>query len=346
MIPDKFQTNRKARLLHTVLATGLLAAVLVTALGAFALALSGGAAPVAARPLKPVRHSALGSTHPYTSPTGTATTSVTATATITEPTATLTATPTDPPTATASPTPTPSATPRPTTPPQPVHLPVLLRDPACVPQVSYSDIVFVVDVSNYMRNTVDGLIASEWARYWMRTAVDKLDLTRTRLAVVQFNRDVVVRQPLTNDRQAVLDAIAAKPERENSPTRMDVALRAARDLLLGDGATPGNAKVIFFISHMQARDIPWRGIPGCVEERGDECAALFVANEVKNGPGAITIYALATSWYGGGEDLKGIASDPSKAILMPSQDDLARICDATKQLKPCDNNQFWPRARP
>jgi hypothetical protein len=331
-----------------MVATGLLVGVLATALGAFAIGHGDAGAPVSAQPAPGEQLGDLGATQPYTTePTVT----ITATATITEPTATATDVPTVTATATATATDTPPPTitpsPAPTRTPHPSYLPVLLRDPVCVPQAHYSDIVFVVDVSYFMDNSIDGLVASEWARYWMRQSVDHLDMSHTRLGLVQFNRDVTVRQHLTNDRQAILDAIATKPIRENTPTRMDVALRVARNMLLGENATPGNSKVIFFISLMQARDMPWRTVPGCVEQRGDECAVLAAAREVKEGPGNITIYALASSWYGGGEDLKAVASDPSKAILMPTTDDMARICrHEVVSISPCPDNLYWPRAKP
>jgi hypothetical protein len=267
-----------------------------------------------------------------------------------------TPTPTDPPTSTATatdmppstspPTELPTTTPtaHPTLPPRPIFLPLTVRDPACVPEMSYSDIVFVLDVSTFMRQVVEGRQSREWAKDWMRLTVDRIDMTRSKIGLVHFNRDVEIIQPLTNDRQAVLDAIEVPPSRQNSTTRMDVALHYGRYLLTGDDSTPGNAKVIFFISLMQAKGVPWDHIPGCEDKRGEECAVVAAANEVKNGPVPITIYALATSWYGGGESLKAVASDPGKAILLPGEAEWARIFSEVQPAKPCPPEQFWPRA--
>jgi hypothetical protein len=250
------------------------------------------------------------------------------------------------PSTTSTPSPTPTPTPRPTATPHPVYLPVSVRDPFCVPVGRYSDIVFVLDVSNFMRNEVNGRPSPDWAKDWMRGTVERMDMARSRIGLVHFNVDVRIVQELTNDRQAMLNAIEAPRARASGYTRMDEGLRAARNMLAGPGGTPGNGKVIFFISYMQAKGIPWRHVPGCVDERGDECATVAAANEVKSGRVPITIYALALTWYGGGEDLKAVASDPGKAHLMPGAAEWEQIFGEVQVVKPCPPELNWPWAKP
>jgi hypothetical protein len=331
---------------------GLAAVPPLLTLALLALAV-GQPAPVMARPLDALsRPQALSATGPLTTATPTATLAMTPTATLT-PTMTITPTattePTDTPTATPSATATATATstpsPRPTRPPVPAYLPLLVHDPACVPAQRFTDVVFMVDVSRYMENVIEGHLASNWARTYMHQIVERFDLGRARIGVVHFNRDVNVILPLTNDRQAVLEAIEEGPERENSTTRFDVALRVSRDMLLGSRHTPGNAKAIFVISLMQAKEVPWRHVPGCIEDIGEECAVVAVANEVKNGPGNITIYALAISWYGNGV-MKQVPSNESTSFLLPGPADFDRMRSQLQETLPCPADQFWPRARP
>jgi len=226
-----------------------------------------------------------------------------------------------------------------------VFFPLSVRDPRCIPVTQHSDIVFVVDVSNFMRNEINGRPSPEWAKDWMRATVERIDMARSKIGLVQFNVEVTEVQPLTNDRQAVLRAIDAPRSRASGYTRMDIALYVARRMLVEQG-TPGNAKVIFFISIMQAKGVPWRHIPGCVEKRGDECAVVAAANAVKGGPAPVTIYALALSWYGGGEELKAVASDPGKAYLLPGPAEWERIFGEVQLVQPCPADLYWPRAGP
>lgn len=218
-----------------------------------------------------------------------------------------------------------------------------VREPKCIPEGRFSDIVFAVDVSNYMREIINGKSSPELARDWMRAIIAQVDMTHAKIGLVQFHRDLWVEE-LTNDRQAVLNAIATDPPFRSGTTRMDLALRQSRNMLLGSRATPGNGKVIVFISMMQAKSVPWKGVPGCVSKRGEECAVIHAAEEVKASSPPITIYALALTWYGGGEDLKAVASDLDKAMLLPGDAELAKIVSQVQVYRPCPPG--WPRAMP
>jgi len=347
--------SRASRVGHTLAVAGLLAVVMGLTLGALAGARVRLGAAGAAR-----QDGSLGASRGYTEPTAASTVTATATETATisptrvatatgtvtttpvaTATSTVTPTATPSPTASATPPPTRTPTPSPTVPPRPAYLPVAVNDATCVPSGFYSDIVFVLDVSRYMKQEVEGRLSEAWAKDWLRLTVERIDMEHARIGLVHFNRDVGIVQHLTNDRQAMLRAIDARPPRDNSSTRMDVALHVAGNMLAGDEATPGNRKVIYFISLMQAKGVPWEHIPGCVETSGEECAVVFAAHQVKNGPVPVTIYSLATSWYGNGV-LKGVASDPGKNYLLPTDEDLGRISGEIQTAKLCPPSLFWP----
>lgn len=353
------------RVFQPLAVVGLLFFTMGVAFGTAAVYRGGPGAPSTALRAAAHRPGALGATGPYTTPTASPTATsddrptpaVTSTETAqpmpsetpmptetTPPTPTETPTPTDTatPTLTATPTPTQTPTPTATRTPHPAYLPMMLREPACVPEGRYSDVVFVVDVSNYMRNVINGKLSTDWAKDWMRQTVDRLDMTHAKLGIVQFNRDVVVVQALTNDRQAVLDGIEAEPAHKSGITRMDIALLIARNLLAGDGATPGNARAIFFISLMQANGVPFKYVPGC---DSPECVVLRAADEVKHASVPITIYALAISWYGNGH-LKGVASDPDKVYLLPGEAEWNKIYAELLPARICPADMYWPRAKP
>jgi hypothetical protein len=335
MNPVDLVRSNAARIVRTLAVAGLLCAVaagaLVSVVGARGDTGAGAPGTVRSAAHQP---GALGATHAYTEPP-------TATATVTETTPVATDTATETPTAAPSSTPSATPTPMPTMPPQPVFLPVSLLDPVCVPEGHYSDIVFVLDVSTYMDKLAGPELASEWAKDWMRATVQQLDLTHTRIGIVQFKTDVKVVQELTNNRQDLLAAIDMPPDGHSATARMDLGLRTGRNLLIGDRATPGNAKVIFFISMMQAKNVPWHDVPGCVRNDGEECAVLAAADEVKRGSG-VTVYSLATSWFGNGL-LKGVASDAGKNYLLPGDAELATIFSEVQQVKACP--PVWPRTR-
>jgi hypothetical protein len=180
----------------------------------------------------------------------------------------------------------------------------------------------------------------------MKQLIGLLDLAHARVGLVRFTDDVWVEQNLTNNVTLLRSAIDKAPAYSRDKARMDQGLRVARDLLLSRASTPGNRKVIVFISELQAKSVPWEGVPGCVERRGEECAVLVAANEVK-GQG-ITIYVWATSKANdGGEMLwTSLATDTTKRYLLPTDADIARTFGELQAVKACPPEQFWPYPRP
>jgi hypothetical protein len=127
---------------------------------------------------------------------------------------------------------------------------------------------------------------------------------------------------------------------------MDSAIRTARDLLVSRSSTAGNAKAIIFVSELQAKSVPWDGVDSCVEKRGEECAVLVAASEVKSQ--GITLYVWATSNANdGGQMLWGsLATDTSKRYLLPSDADIGKVHGEIAVSKPCPADQSWPYPKP
>ncbi len=236
-----------------------------------------------------------------------------------------------------------TGTPLPTLPPRPVLLPVTLRDPACRPEASYSDVVFVQDVSKYMLKVHDGKESRAWATQYMRQMVSLVDLSHARVGLVRFTNNAWVEQGLTNSPSLLLAALDKQPQYARDAARMDLGLRIARDQLQNWG-TPRNRKAVIFISELQAKSVPWENVPGCVEQRGVECAVLAVADELK-GQG-VTLYVWATSKANdGGEMLwASLATDTSKRYLLPKESDIVKTHGELEQVKACPPELFWPRS--
>jgi hypothetical protein len=309
-------------------------------------------ASVAALPVAPAARTAAMAPAGLLQATGTFTTYPTGTATLT-PTAgltvTATATGTAPVSATSTVTlvPTATATPRPTQPPRPAFLPLAVREPACTPIERHSDVVFVIDRSNYMESNLrQGVLASEWARRWVTDLVGRMDLTRSRAAVVRFNREAWVNQDLTNDRSRILAALDVELPRHSDTARMDLGLRMAGDILRGPRVTPGNGRVLIFISELQAKNVPFEAIPACAQaRRGEECAVLAAADAIKAQGISLFLWATSDANDGGRILYASLASDPGKRYLLPTEADIANTHAEIESVIPCPASQFWPYPR-
>lgn len=159
---------------------------------------------------------------PIPSPTASPTITPSPTLTVT-PSPTLSPTPTASPTITPSPTLTPSPTP---TPIYRIYLPLILRIPCLERAV---DVVLVVDVSSSMRRPAgDGGSKLDAVLRAARAFVDRFQPgpARGRVAVVAFNQQAWLLQPLTEDRAALDRALAALPGLMAEGTRLDLGLQA------------------------------------------------------------------------------------------------------------------------
>lgn len=181
------------------------------------------------------------------------------------------------------------------------YLPQLWKN-ACVPSTRAADVVLALDASSSM--TGEKLAQAVYAA---KRFVGLLDLRADRAAVLAFDAEARVLQPLSRDRAALdraLDGLAP-----GFGTRLDRALVAAVNTLLDTTPTVGNRPVIVLLS----------------DGRQSEAAPLvYDAARMAAGRG-VTIYAI-----GLGDDvdralLQAVAGGPARTYFAPQAADLADI---------------------
>jgi len=264
---------------------------------------------------------------PTLTPTPTSTDTPTATATATA-TRTATATPSPTPTHTPTATPSSTATATPTKPP-PIYLPLALREPPCDVRQAHIDVALVLDASSSMLElTRAGRTKLAAAQDAARLFLDQLDLTvdgsGDQAAVVQFNADARLLQPLTGDRAAIQAALAALQPAQF--TRIDLGIRA------------GHAELT------------------SPRRRADHQSALIVLTDGRNNPEPVSSAVAAAAGakaagmrvftIGLGEDIEAaalaqMASGAGDYYAAPDGEDLADIYRAIAgAVKPCP--VYWP----
>lgn len=179
------------------------------------------------------------------------------------PTSTSSPTITPSPTATASPTvtPTPTITPSPTltatstpTPRYTIYLPMVLRIPCAERAV---DVALVVDVSSSMRRPAgDGGTKLDAVLRAARAFVDRFQPAegRGRVAVVAFNNEAWLLEPLTSDRARLEAALAGLPRRVAEGTRLDLGLSAGAAALAA--VPPERLRAMVFLTDGLPNRVP------------------------------------------------------------------------------------------
>ncbi|MFN2114973.1 MAG: VWA domain-containing protein [Anaerolineae bacterium] len=108
---------------------------------------------------------------------------------------------------------------------------VLVRKPACIEQVL--DVYFLIDDSNCLYGAIlNDLNSLQAIRLGVEEVLDEMQLGRDRGAVIAFGDTAVLVQPLTTDRQAILDAVMQTAMRDES-ARLDLAYGKVRSELAG-----------------------------------------------------------------------------------------------------------------
>lgn len=255
-----------------------------------------------------------------------------------------------------SPTPEASPSPRPTRPPEPIYLPVLLKDPACVPQSQPVDIVFVLDGSAYMHAGHGGRTAWEIARSNIVDMLDLMDFSpdaggaHDRAGIVVFRHQ---NQPLpeelvglSSDRAQLRQFVQALELGDPADRcRIDVGLDYGRRMLLnGRPQRPGNQQVLILLSELQAKRVPFEHIPACEAlERGhEECAVLKMAEGIRSQSIQIGLFATGTSNRGGAE-LPAMVSSPDLFFERPNADQIRSTYQRLAPRTECPPSMFWPR---
>ena len=259
---------------------------------------------------------------PTSSPTPTRTSSLTPTATDT-PTPTpvpATLTPTTVPSSTATATPTPL--------PAPIYLPLALTE-SCTPSQRHVDIALAIDASSSMTEpTAAGRTKLAAAVDAARTFLGTLRLAEgDQAAIVTFNSDAWLLQPLTDDR-AALDA-ALGSITTASLTRLDRAVAVAAEALADPARRRAeNAAAMIVLTDGRANPVP---------------ADVAVAEAARAKAAGVTVFTVGVGYDLDVDALRAIASRPEDAFLAPDAEALAGIYSAIAVRLPCPAGAFWGR---
>ncbi len=263
---------------------------------------------------------------PTPTPTNTATATNTPTATATPTnTATPTATATNTATSTSTPTPTNTPTPTPTFTPRPAYLPVGLRE-RCEPTVRRVDAVLVLDASTSMaETTVAGRTKLAAAQAAARRFLDGLRLASgDQVALVTFNSDATLAQPLTSDRAALERALGAVTLAQQ--TRLDLGVRTARNELISARHKRASKPVMVVLTDGRANPVP-----ADVAVREAEIAKVL--DQI--------VFTVGVGNDLDREALALMASQPSYFHVTADGEGLVGILAAIAETIPCPPGAYW-----
>ncbi len=182
-----------------------------------------------------------------------------------------------------------------------ILLPLTYRS-HCWTQVRHADVVLVLDSSHSMKGQkLNQAIAAA------RIFLDLLNVPADRAALVTYDQTATLRQALTSDRQALVQALEGIAS--GSGTRIDRGLETALAVLRDPERSAANRPVIVLLSD---------GIQ--VEERP---RAFQVGQQAREAD--IEVFTIGLGGDADGELLTAIASEPSHAYFAPQPSDLEAI---------------------
>jgi Mg-chelatase subunit ChlD len=108
---------------------------------------------------------------------------------------------------------------------------ILVKKPDCIEQSL--DVYFLIDDSNCLYGAIlNGTYSLEAIRLGIEEVLDQIKLGRDRAAVISFGDTAVLIEPLTTDRQAIIDAVMTVAMRDES-ARLDLAYGKVRREMTG-----------------------------------------------------------------------------------------------------------------
>ncbi len=248
------------------------------------------------------------------------------------PTPTLTATPTPSPLATATPIALPDCHAllhrHPDAPPRP-HLPPPRSHRILHPAERHVDIALAIDASSSMTEpTAAGRTKLAAAIDAARTFLGTLRLAQgDQAAIVTFNSDAWLLQPLTDDR-AALDAALASITTA-SLTRLDRAVAVAAEALADPARRRAeNAAAMIVLTDGRANPVP---------------ADVAVAEAARAKAAGVTVFTVGVGYDLDVDALRAIASRPADAFVAPDAEALAGIYSSIAVRLPCPAGAFWGR---
>ena len=242
------------------------------------------------------------------------------------PSATPTATPTPLPSPTATATPTAAATSTATPTPAPIYLPLSLRE-RCTPEREPVDVVLAVDTSSSMEErTASGVRKLDAATSAARTFVGMLQLTAgDRAAIVAFNADARLEQPLTADLAALNGALA------QLTTAPQTCLPCAVDVGATELAAHGRADAMAVLIVLT----DGRSNPRPASEAVDRAAVAKAAG--------VTVFAIGLGTDVDAAALEAMASYPAAYLAVADASALEAAYATVARTLPCAPGAFWGR---
>ena len=237
--------------------------------------------------------------------------------------------PTAPPQPPASTPVPPTDAPTPTPKPRPIYLPILLKDKQCRDDFKYTEVALVVDASESMQDVDEsGHMKLTSAKAAAHAFVKLLQLPNDQVAVVEFNADARLLQPLTGDR-ALADA-AIEGLTVHQYTRIDLGIQAGQAELTGVRHSPDRNRTLVLMTD---------GIPDGTTREG-VLAAAAAAKAL-----GIRLFAI-----GLGKDgdldlplLRDSASSASDFYRAPTADNLSEIYrQIAYAISSCRPEMYWP----
>ncbi len=225
-----------------------------------------------------------------------------------------------------TPTSTPTATPEPipTGVPVPIFLPVTVKQ-SCTPRDRNADVVLAIDTSGSMSETTGagGPTKFEAAKDAARAFLLQLVSGRDQAALLQFNGEVAVVVPLSDDPVEVADGLDRLTQAAG--TRIDLALEAGLTELTGEARRPENNPVLIVLTDGE----PTGTTPDEVRAAADATKAA-----------GILVFTIGLGDSLDIDLLRDVASRPEWAFIAPETSDLAAIYDAIVEEIPCVYG--WP----
>jgi Mg-chelatase subunit ChlD len=237
------------------------------------------------------------------------------------------------PTSTSTPFPTPTpkppatATPRP---PEPIFLPIAVWQ-TCRDRTVLADVVLVIDTSGSMNAPAsgsDGPTRLEAAVDAAARFVDGLlsGGSGNRVALVSFNLEARLDQPLTTDGGAVRAALAALATVQG--TRIDRGIEVAAAELTGERASAANSRVLVLLTDGRVDDV-------------EDSVVIDAAGRAKEAGILLVAIGLGDAEAVDFELLGAVASGPDLVFRAPSASDLAAIYAQIAYTIECPNLD-WP----
>lgn len=265
---------------------------------------------------------------------------------------TPTNTPTDPPLPTNTPLPTrtplptatavpPTATPRP---PVPVYLPILMKE-QCRDTRKHVDVALVLDVSTSMRDqTPDGQTKLTAALDGARKFLASMDLSpdatgaSDRVAVVGFNREAWVAEPLGRDAAKLLAALDGLPAGMQEFTRLDLGFQRGNEVLAVPRSADTTAVLVLLTDGLPNR------VPAAADGR-PETTVLAAAQAAKDA--GVLVYTIGVGRAEGPtpeinpELLRAAASRPEMFYPAREAGQLGAVYSQLTSVVPCGGTTFW-----